>query len=110
MRDALTMTTPSPDDDVLIDLQGYRVLRRGVPVMLSYREYALLTYLAMRAGHVVSKRRLLEEGMGRHDVGGLRMVDELVRRLKTKLESGGRCLIEEQESGYLFVTGSAIIS
>ncbi len=109
MLDMETPTVASPDD-VIIDLQGYRVLRRGVPVMLTYREYALLAYLALRAGHVVSRRRLLEEGMGRHDVGGLRMVDELVRRLKTKLEPGSRCLIEEQDSGYRFVTGSAVVS
>lgn len=97
-------------DDLIIDLQGYRVLRGGVPVLLSYREYALLVYLATHAGHVVSKRRLLEEGMGRHDVSGLRMVDEHIRRLKTKLEPGSRPVIEADGEGYRFVTGSAVVS
>jgi DNA-binding response OmpR family regulator len=80
--------------DLLIDLAHYRVLLREEPLILSYREYALLVYLATRAGHLVSRRRLLEEGMGRHDVGGLRMVDEHIRRLKSRLEHDGGVRIE----------------
>lgn len=89
--------------DVVIDLVHYRVLLGREAVLLTYREYALLVYLAMRAGHVVSKRRLLEEGMGRHDPGGLRMVEEHIRHLKSKLEREGQPLIEEVEDGYRFV-------
>ena len=80
--------------DLVIDLANYRVLLREEPLILTYREYALLVYLAARVGHVVSRRRLLEEGMGRHDVGGLRMVDEHIRRIKSKLERNGRVWIE----------------
>jgi len=89
--------------DLLIDLVNYRVLLAEAPIMLSYREYALLVYLATHAGHLVTKRRLLEEGMGRHDVGGLRMVDEHIRHLKSKLEREGQTFIEEVEGvGYRF--------
>ena len=91
--------------DLVIDLVHYRVLLGREPVILTYREYALLVYLATRAGHVVSKRRLLEEGMGRHDPGGLRMVEEYIRHLKTKLEREDDALIEEVEDGYRFVRG-----
>ena len=104
------MTGLMASEELIIDLHGYRVLRGGVPVMLSYREYALLVYLATHAGHVVSKRRLLEEGMGRHDIGGLRMVDEHIRRLKTKLELGSRVVIEAEGDGYRFVTASAVLT
>ena len=90
--------------DLFIDLVNYRVLLDQEPIVLSYREYALLVYLATHTGHVVTKRRLLEEGMGRHDVGGLRMVDEHIRHLKSQLEREGRIFIEEVEGvGYLFV-------
>ncbi len=89
--------------DLLIDLERYRVLVREQPVILSYREYALLVYLAGRAGQVVPKRQLLEEGLGRHDAGGLRMVDEHLRHLKGLIEREGRAYIEEVgESGYRF--------
>ena len=78
-----------------IDLERYQVLVNGRPLILSYREYALLVYLAGRAGRVVPKRQLLEEGLGRHDPGGLRMVDEHIRHLKHVLEREGRQWIEE---------------
>ena len=89
--------------DLIIDLERYRVLLADRPVVLSYREYALLVYLAGRAGQVVHKRQLLEEGLGRHDPGGLRMVDEHIRHLKGVLEREGRSFIEEMgEIGYRF--------
>ena len=90
---------------LVIDLERYRVLLHDRPLLLSYREYALLVYLAGRAGQVVPKRQLLEEGLGRHDAGGLRMVDEHLRHLKGLLERDGFSCIEEVEAaGYRFVT------
>jgi DNA-binding response OmpR family regulator len=89
--------------DLAIDLERYRVLLAGEPLLLSYREYALLVYLAGRSGQIVHKRKLLEEGLGRHDPGGLRMVDEHLRHLKGLLEREGRSFIEVVgEAGYRF--------
>lgn len=100
------MTTPSlllRFGDLVIDLERYRVLVDDQPLALSYREYALLVYLAGRAGQVVHRRQLLEEGLGRHDHGALRMVDEHMRHLKSILErEGQRCLEAVGESGYRF--------
>ena len=93
--------------DLTIDLERYRVLLGGRPLVLPYREYALLVYLAGRAGQVVHRRQLLEEGLGRHDPGGLRMVDEHLRHLKSVLEREGRRFIEEVEGvGYRFEPGA----
>ena len=79
--------------------------------MLSYREYALLVYLAGRAGQMVHKRQLLEEGLGRHDPGGLRMVDEHLRHLKSVLERKGATFIEAVgEAGYRFEPAPALQS
>lgn len=90
--------------DLVIDLERYQILLSNQPVMLSYREYALLVYLAGRVGQVVHKRQLLEEGLGRHDPGGLRMVEEHIRHLKSRLEREGRVYIEAVEGiGYRFV-------
>ena len=89
--------------DLTIDLERYRVLLGDRPVVLAYRDYALLVYLASRAGQVVHKRQLLEEGLGRHDPGGLRAVDEHMRHLKHMLEWDGRLFIQEIEGrGYRF--------
>jgi two-component system alkaline phosphatase synthesis response regulator PhoP len=89
--------------DLVIDLERYRVLLAERPLALSYREYALLVYLAGRVGQVVHRRQLLEEGLGRHDPGGLRMVDEHIRHLKSVLEREGRSFIEAiGDTGYRF--------
>ncbi len=89
--------------DLRIDLERYQVLLGDRSLMLSYREYALLVYLAGRAGQVVHRRQLLEEGLGRHDLGGLRMVDEHIRHLKSVLERDGRLFIQAVDGvGYRF--------
>ena len=89
--------------ELVIDLERYRVLLSERPLVLSYREYALLVYLAGRSGQVVHKRQLLEEGLGRHDPGGIRMVDEHIRHLKSQLERDGHSFIEEvEETWYRF--------
>ncbi len=94
-------------NDLVIDLERYQVRVRDRALVLSYREYALLAYLAGRAGQTVSKRRLLEEGLGRHDPSGLRMVDELIRHLKGVLEREGQSFIQEVDgAGYRFVTSN----
>ncbi|MBI4323273.1 MAG: winged helix-turn-helix transcriptional regulator [Candidatus Omnitrophica bacterium] len=90
--------------DLVIDLDRYQVLLANQPLALPYREYALLAYLASRAGQLVRKRQLLEEGLGRHDPMGLRMVEERIRHLKSVLERGGRVRIEEVgEAGWRFL-------
>ena len=90
--------------NLVIDLDRYQVLLDHQPLALPYREYALLAYLASRAGHVVKKRQLLEEGLGRHDLMGLRMVEERIRHLKSVLERGRQVVIEEVgDAGYRFL-------
>ena len=89
--------------DLTIDLEHYRIFLADRRLVLTYREYALLVYLASRPGQVVHKRQLLEEGMGRHDPGGLRIVDEHIRHLKSLIEKTGRSFIEEVgDAGYRF--------
>ncbi len=88
---------------LVVDLEHYRIVFNGRPLALPYREYALLVYLAGRAGQVVQKRQLLEEGLGRHDWEGLRVVDEQMRHLRGVLERAGCPVLEEvSEVGYRF--------
>ena len=89
--------------DLTIDLEQYRVTMGERRIVLSYREYALLVYLATKAGQTVSKRRLLEEGLGRHDIGGLRVVDEHLRHIKGLLEREGCAFVHaEGDAGWRF--------
>ena len=90
---------------LIIDLEQYLAFLNGRPLRLTYREYALLITLAGQAGQAVSKRRLLEEGLGRHDALGLRMVDETIRHLKNQIEPYGTTYIEPAGDGYRFLPG-----
>ncbi len=87
-----------------IDMEQYAVSVREHPVLLTYREYALLVYLASHPGLVVTTRRLLEEGLGRHDYGGIRAMGEIIQSLKSRIEIEGERFIEEVPGeGYRFI-------
>ncbi len=45
--------------ELVIDLERYQVRLADTPLLLSYREYGLLVYLAGRSGQTVPKRQLL---------------------------------------------------
>ena len=91
--------------ELAVDLERYRISYRGESLPLSYRDYALLAYLAGRAGQPISKRQLLEEGLGRHDPGGLRMVDEHIRHINHVLQRTGAASIEPVgDHGFRFVS------
>jgi len=85
----------------VIDLERYQVLLNDIPVVLSYRDYGLLVYLASRVGGVVSKRQLMEEALGRHDPAGMQAVDERIMHLKRLLERPGmELIVPEGDAAY----------
>lgn len=88
---------------LVIDLAQYRVFLQGRPLALPYREYALLVYLSMRLGKVVSRRQLLFDVLGGRDPGGARTVDERIRHLKMLIERGGQKFIQRSDGGYAFI-------
>jgi two-component system, OmpR family, response regulator MtrA len=62
------------------------VLREGKPVSLTKTEFHLLSELAVNAGIVLSRERLLERVWGYDYFGDTRLVDAHIRRLRTKVE------------------------
>jgi two-component system alkaline phosphatase synthesis response regulator PhoP len=86
-----------------IDLASYRVSIDGVPVELTFKEYELLRFLAADPDRVFSREALLDKVWGYEFYGGARTVDVHIRRLRSKLESGGHTFIETVRSvGYRF--------
>lgn len=71
--------------DLSIDEQTYVVRLRGVPLDLTFREFALLKFLADNPGRVFSRGQLLQEVWGYDYFGGTRTVDVHIRRLRAKL-------------------------
>ena len=90
-----------------IDLASYRVSIDGALVELTYKEYALLRFLATQPDRVFTREALLDKVWGYDFYGGARTVDVHIRRLRSKLEVGGRTFIETVRSvGYRFHASS----
>ncbi len=63
------------------------VTKAGQPVVLTYRELALLHFFLKHPGHVFSREKLLNQVWGYDYVGDERTVDVTIRRIREKIES-----------------------
>jgi DNA-binding response OmpR family regulator len=80
--------------DLVIDLDKYEVSLNGKPIMLTFREYQLLKFLASNKGKVFTREALLNKVWGWDYYGGDRTVDVHVRRLRSKIEDPTHTFIE----------------
>jgi len=77
-------------EDLLIDVEGVQVRKRGRPVSLTPSEFRLLRLLASNPGRVYSREELIARGLG-HDFDGFdRTVDAHVKNLRQKIETDPR--------------------
>jgi len=96
---------------VVLDTRGRRVRVRNRAVLLTAKEYALLEYLARRAGDVVSRADIAEHVWDEHYDPLSNVVDVYVQRLRRKLDApGGPSLIRTRRGeGYeLSAEGGAL--
>ncbi len=86
-----------------IDLGARAVLRNGVRLALTPKEYRLLQVLAQHAGNVVTHQQLLKEVWGTTHVQDTHYLRIFVRKLRQKIESqpdSPRILVTELGVGY----------
>ena len=89
--------------ELVIDTARCEVTMAGRPVVLTFREYELINFLADNAGRVFSRDALLDRVWGSDYLGGDRTVDVHIRRLRSKLEGSGQTFIETVRNlGYRF--------
>lgn len=72
--------------DLSIDPATRAVTRAGTPITLSQREYALLEYLALHAGKVLSRTQILEHVWDINYSGMSNVVDVYVGYLRAKVD------------------------
>jgi len=72
--------------DLVIDTSAKTVTRDGRPISLSAREYALLEYLALRAGQVVSRTEIWDHIYDQNDETVSNVVDVYVGYLRNKID------------------------
>jgi DNA-binding response OmpR family regulator len=87
-----------------LDLSNYRVTVDGESIVLTFKEYELLRFLAMNAGRVHTREQLLNRVWGYDYFGGARTVDVHIRRIRSKIEIRGHSFIETVRNvGYRLV-------
>jgi len=101
---------PAPPEvragDVLVDLAGRRVLKGGMEVRLSPREYDLLRVLATNRGKLLTHRNLLTEVWGPAHAEDTQYLRVYVGQLRRKLEDDPlrpRLIVTEPAVGYRLV-------
>ncbi len=72
--------------DLVLDPATRTVTRRGTPIELTPREYALLEYLMRNAGTVLTKAQLLDHVWDPHFEGPLNVVEVYVGYLRRKVD------------------------
>lgn len=75
-------------DDLVLDIKSHSVSRGGVNISLSSKEYALLEYLMVNRGVVLTRSRI-EDHIWNYDYeGGTNVVDVYIRYLRQKIDVG----------------------
>jgi DNA-binding response OmpR family regulator len=88
--------------DLSIDVVARRATRAGQVLDLTAREYALLEYLALRAGHTVTREEIEDHIYGVTRLPSSNAVDSAVCILRAKLGPGGKRLIRTRRGqGYV---------
>jgi DNA-binding response OmpR family regulator len=80
--------------DLVIDLAKYEVSLDNKLILLTFREYQLLKFLASNKGKVFTREDLLNKVWGWDYYGGDRTVDVHIRRLRSKIEDPTHTFIE----------------
>lgn len=91
-----------------IDLGSRRILRSGVAIELTQKEFELAVYLFQNPGRLLSRVNLLENVWGRNADVDTRTIDTHISRLrkKLKLPGSGWSLIPVYGYGYRFETAA----
>lgn len=89
--------------DLVIDSARCEVSLCGKPIVLTFKEYQLLKFLANNKGKVFTREILLNKVWGWDYYGGDRTVDVHIRRVRSKIEDMNHYFIETiRNIGYRF--------
>ena len=89
--------------DLVVDTRAHVVKRNGRLIELTSREYALLEYLARRAGEVVGRSEIAEHVWDLHFDPFSNLIEVYVQRLRRKLDDGSvqKLIHTRRGEGYL---------
>ena len=96
-------------DDLEMDTRAQQVRRAGRGVYLTAKEYALLEYLARRAGEVVARADIAEHVWDESFDPFSNLIEVYVQRLRRKIDDGHatKLLHTRRGAGYVLSQGGA---
>ena len=71
--------------DLTIDREAYKIISKGVEIVLPRKEFELLSLLASKPGKVFKRDELLDKVWGNEVVVGGRTIDVHIRKLREKI-------------------------
>jgi two-component system copper resistance phosphate regulon response regulator CusR len=89
-----------------LDTRARRVTNDGHPVALTAREYALLEYLALRAGSVVGRAEIAEHVWDASYDAMSNVIDVCIQRLRRKIDIPSRASFIETRRGEGYMLSS----
>ena len=92
-------------EDLELDTRARRVRRAGHVIALSAREYALLEYLAHRAGHTVSRTELWDHAYDEAAEPNSNVLDVHISHLRRKIDDGHATKLIHTRRGQGYVLG-----
>ena len=95
-------------EDLRIEVAGKQVFRGNNPIHLTPREYALLEYIAMRGGQVVSRSDIWEHVYEFNCSATSNVVDVYIGYLRKKLDADGKPNLIHTIRGRGYVLGVSV--
>jgi two-component system, OmpR family, copper resistance phosphate regulon response regulator CusR len=93
--------------DLSIDTRARRVSRGGRQIELTAKEYALLEYMARRAGEVVSRAEIAEHVWEENFDPFSNLIEVYVQRLRRKMDEGDAPKLLHTRRGEGYILASA---
>lgn len=72
---------------LVIDFEGYEVTSEGEKIVLTTKEFEILSYLIQNKGKVLSREKLLDTIWGYDFFGDTRVIDTHIKNLRRKLNT-----------------------
>ena len=92
---------------IMIDMRRAVIIKDGVPIEMSLKDYDLFSFLASQPGQTFSREELMTNVWGYTNyLGDVRLVDVAIRRLRTKIEDdpgNPKFIMTRRGKGYFFV-------
>ncbi len=72
--------------DLVLDTQSHKVIRSGIEITLTPKEYSILEYLLRHKNHVVSRTLLSEHVYDYHFDTDTNVIDVYINKLRNKID------------------------